>query len=229
MKGQYDLIHTQKFVSKDFQIVLDNKKKYDNIRHNRIYKKGITKFIDKILNLYVPNQNLFIIDNTIDNCYFSLLCSIQNYKCIYVNKNKNYNQYVDMCRCVNNYKNNNVNQNLLILNKYREINTIFSNNKKRYVLIKIVNNSDEILLTKRLINSQKLSHIIIIRDTYKKDNPEVYKELSIKGFIFYKISNTRVPMKIINIYEFIKIKNKISIVCIHHDSKFRDSLTVYFD
>tara|TARA_R110000764_G_scaffold111794_1_gene198558 strand:- start:1323 stop:2033 length:711 start_codon:yes stop_codon:yes gene_type:complete len=227
--GRYDLIHIQKEVKKDFKFVLENDKKYDNIRRNRIYKKGLTKFINNILNLYKPDDNLFIIDNTINNCYFSLMSAIQNYKCIYVNKNKEYNHYVDMNRCVNHYQYNNINQNLLVLNKPRDINTIFTNNKKRYVLIKIVNHSDEIFNTTRLINTEKLPHIIILRDTYKKDNPETYRQLTLKCYNFYKITNTHDPIKINNIYEFIKKKNKISIACVHHHSKFRDSLTVYFD
>ena len=124
--GRYDLIHIQKEVTKDFKFVLENDKKYDNIRRNRIYKKGLTKFINTILNLYKPHDNLFIIDNTINNCYFSILGAIQGFKCIYVNKNKEYNHYVDMNRSVNHYQYNNVNQNLLVLNKPRDINTIFT-------------------------------------------------------------------------------------------------------
>lgn len=222
--GQYDLIHIQKEVDKDFKFVLQNDEKYDNVRRNRIYKKGITKFINTILNLYKPYKDCFVLDYNKENCYFSIMSVIQGYNTIYINKNKEHNKYIEM-----NIITNNITEKLNILNVPRQINTIFSNNKKRYVLLKIVNHSDEIFSTTRLINKEKLSNIIILRDEYKKENPETFHKLSLKCYKFYKLSNTSDPIRIDDIYDFIDKKNKIPIACIHQNSKFRDSLTVYFD
>tara|TARA_R110002012_G_scaffold33564_3_gene98107 strand:+ start:1516 stop:2211 length:696 start_codon:yes stop_codon:yes gene_type:complete len=222
--GQYDLIHIQKEVNKDFKFVLQNDEKYDNVRRNRIYKKGITKFINTILNLYKPYKDCFVLDYNKENCYFSIMSVIQGYNTIYINKDKEHNKYIEM-----NTITNNITEKLNILNVPRQINTIFSNDKKRYVLLKIVNHSDEIFSTTRLINKERLSNIIILRDEYKKENPETFHKLSLKCYKFYKLSNRYDPIRIDNIYEFINKKNKIPIACIHQNSKFRDSLTIYFD
>ena len=222
--GQYDLIHIQKEVDKDFKFVLQNDEKYDNVRRNRIYKRGVTKFINTILNLYKPNEDCFILDYNKENCYFSIMSVIQGYNTIYINKDKEHNKYIEM-----NTITNNITEKLNILNVPRQINTIFSNDKKRYVLLKIVNHSDEIFSTTRLINKERLSNIIILRDEYKKENPETFHKLSLKCYKFYKLSNRYDPIRIDNIYEFINKKNKIPIACIHQNSKFRDSLTIYFD
>ena len=222
--GQYDLIHIQKEVNKDFKFVLQNDEKYDNVRRNRIYKKGITKFINTILNLYKPYKDCFVLDYNKENCYFSIMSVIQGYNTIYINKDKEHNKYIDM-----NTITNHITEKLHILNIPRQINTIFSNDKKRYVLLKIVNHSDEIFSTTRLINKERLSNIIILRDEYKKENPETFHKLSLKCYKFYKLSNRYDPIRIDNIYEFINKKNKIPIACIHQNSKFRDSLTIYFD
>ena len=222
--GQYDLIHIQKEVDKDFKFVLQNDEKYDNVRRNRIYKKGITKFINTILNLYKPYKDCFVLDYNKENCYFSIMSVIQGYNTIYINKNMKHNKYIEM-----NIITNNITEKLNILNVPRQINTIFSNDKKRYVLLKIVNHSDEIFSTTRLINKERLSNIIILRDEYKKENPETFYKLSLKCYKFYKLSNTYDPIRIDDIYDFIDKKNKIPIACIHQNSKFRDSLTIYFD
>ena len=211
----YDLIHIQKNMIQPFYIVLEDDKQME-IRSRRSYNNPVSNFIIDILKLYKPHDKLFILDYNTENCFYSLLCKKAGYNTIYINPNKSYNKIIKKCCIVNDI-------NLFILNIPRNINTLL---KKKYVLLKIVNDSDEALVSKRLINNQKLPHIIILRKS--KDIPMNYRKLMNKGYVFYKLS-AKSPLKISNIKTFI-IKDLYSpIVAVHRNSKYRDSLTVYFD
>ena len=76
-----DVIHIQKNLDKDFQIVLENtadksrKNIYDFIRKNRMYRYNDTKQIEKILSLYNPNENLCVIDYN-EYSFYSIMLKI---------------------------------------------------------------------------------------------------------------------------------------------------------
>lgn len=211
----YDLIHIQKNMIKPFYVVIQNNKQME-IRSNRSYNNPVSNFIIDILKLYKPRNNLFILDYNTENCFYSLMSKSAGYNTIYINPNKEYNKIIKKSCIVNELS-------LFILNIPANINTLL---KKKVILLKIVNDSDEALVSKRLINNEKMQHIIILRKS--RDILSNYKKLQRRNYSFYKLTNNT-PLKISNIKEFIIKDLHSPIVAVHRLSKYRDSHTVYFD
>mgnify|MGYP003647075934 FL=1 len=219
-----DVIHIQKNLDKDFQIVLENtadksrKNIYDFIRKNRMYRYNDTKQIEKILSIYNANENLCIIDYN-EYSFYSIMSVVNGYKTFYINKSKKYyKDYIYHSLIINNI----LPEQLIYLTSRFVIN---KHVKNYTVPLLIVNDIMDALNSKRLMNIGKIHNIIVIR-TYE-DNLEIYQELHLLDYTFYKIG---VHLnKITNIKNFLEEDQETSILCRHPHSKLITQCILTFD
>ena len=219
-----DVIHIQKNIEKDFQIVLENtpsknrKKIYDGIRLNRMYRYKDTMLIQRILKEYKPSLELCIIDyNEYD--FYAIMAANYGFKVFYINKSStHFKDYMYHSLILNNINTDNIQwlQSRRLINKFV---------KSKQVPLLIVNDPADILNSKRLINKGDIHNIIIIR-TYE-DNLDIYKELHLLNYSFFKI-DTHLN-KINNISEFLLDNHYNSILCLHPHSKLHTECIVRFD
>ena len=228
MNKTYDVIHIQKHVNIKFDIVIpdtiDLIKKHEKsiikipshvgIRANRIYKKYETILVQDILNLYTPNDNLMIVDYNTDY-YFALMCSVQNFKVIYINQSQRYNKFLKMSQILNNIT-------------FQNLNSRFKINKAigtPFVPLLIVNDIADIMNSKRILRNH-LHNVLIIRDEIE-DNLYIYRQLLHKSFKLYKVKK---HLEIINnIKIFLDEDNTTSIIAIAPGSKLQQHTLLHFD
>ena len=219
-----DVIHIQKNMQKDFQIVLENtadkyrKIIYDSIRLNRMYRYKDTMLIQKILNEYKPSLNVCIIDyNEYD--FFSIMVANYGFKVFYINQSStHFKDYIYHSLILNNINTDSIQwlQSRRLINKFI---------KNKVVPLLIVNDVADILNSKRLINKGDIHNILIIR-TYE-DDLDIYKELYLLNYSFFKV-DTHLN-KINNISEFLLDNYYNSILCLHPNSKLHTECIVRFD
>ena len=219
-----DVIHIQNNLDKDFKLVLENtadktrKNIYDFIRKNRMYRYNDTIQIEKILSLYKPDKNMCRIDYN-EYSFYSIMSVVNGYKVFYLNKSKKlYKNYIYHSLIINN----------ILPEQLTYLTSRFVVNKyvKNYTVpILIVNDIMDALNSKRLINMGKIHNILVIR-TYE-DNLDIYKQLHLLEYTFYKVGKYLNKIKDIEI--FLEQDQETSILCRHSNSKLITQSIVRFD
>jgi len=215
---KYDLIHIQSIIKKYFSIVIPNqllKDSHVNIPKHKMYKKHITKVVQEVINLYTPDDETYIVDYN-SNCFYSLMCSMQDFNVIYINPLQKYNKFIELSKIINDIDFVHINSRFKINNHV----------KTKFIPLLIVNDPADLSNSKRPLNGSKLHNIIIIRD-YIEGDYEHYIPIIQKNYIFFKIHT--LLTKIDNLKEFLETDAYSSVIAVAPNSKYSTLETVYFD
>jgi len=193
---------------------------FNNDKTHPIYHPEIIKILTKLFKRYDTKGGDLVVDYC-DNAFASIYGNLVGFKTLYINGSHKYTKILETFKHVNSIRDFNR------IYTWRDVNGLIKNKK---VLLQVVDKSQHILNSRRLIGNEKLDNILIILKDKIIDLDELEEAigyLHINRYSFYHITENGI-MPFVKRVE-IDITKSIAILCVHNNSRYRSDFVVYFD